>query len=71
VLKTHKRVHGELHRLIRDDPQIDAELRSFLPRSYDLKTISDYDARPGAAVSGERASQALLEAKRFVATFAA
>lgn len=70
-LKTHKGVHAELHRLTRDEPQFDNELRSFLSKSYDLKAVADYETGPDAEVSPEQASTAVQHAKRFVAYFEA
>jgi uncharacterized protein (UPF0332 family) len=67
--KTHKGVHAELHRLTKDDPTLDSDLRVFLSRNYDLKNIADYETGPDAAVAPERAQRAVREAKRFVAHF--
>jgi uncharacterized protein (UPF0332 family) len=37
TIKTHKGVHGEFHRLTKDDPRLDAQLRAFLSKTYNLK----------------------------------
>jgi uncharacterized protein (UPF0332 family) len=68
--KTHKGTHTQFAKLTRDDPQLDAELRRFLPRSYDMKTVADYDTGPDAVVGPERASGAIETAARFVACIA-
>ena len=68
-VKTHKGVHAELNRLTRSNADFDAELRIFLSRNYDLKSIADYETGPDAEVTLERAQQAVQEAKRFVGYF--
>ena len=67
VLKTHKGVHGEFARLVKDDPRFDIELRSFLGRTYNLKASADYEAGPGPKVSRAQAGEAIATAERFVA----
>lgn len=67
TVKTHKGVHGQLYRLIKDAHDFDPNLRTFLSESYDLKTVADYETGPSASVSPERARLALDRAKRFVA----
>jgi uncharacterized protein (UPF0332 family) len=66
AVKTHKGVHGELHRLTKDDPHFDADLRAFLSQTYNLKAIADYETGPGSEISAERATLAVEHAKRFV-----
>jgi uncharacterized protein (UPF0332 family) len=68
-LKTHKGVHSELHRLTKEYPDFEPVLRSFLSRSYNLKSIADYETGPGSEVSPERADAAVATAMRFVAHF--
>jgi uncharacterized protein (UPF0332 family) len=58
-----------LQRLTRNEPHLDADVRTFLSRNYDLKSIADYETGPEADVSRERASQAVEEARRFIAHF--
>jgi uncharacterized protein (UPF0332 family) len=70
VLKTHNGAQTEFLRLTRDDPRVNADLRLFLSRTYNLKSIADYETGPGSDVSAARASAALDESKRFVAHFA-
>ena len=52
--KTHHGTQTEFARLAREDPRIGRELVSFLSRSYDLKTIADYeDGQPTTLVEAE------------------
>jgi uncharacterized protein (UPF0332 family) len=67
AVKTHRGVNAELHRLTKDDPRLDTELRAFLGRTYNLKAIADYETGPGSEVSPEQATDAIETAKRFVA----
>jgi uncharacterized protein (UPF0332 family) len=67
AVKTHRGVNKELHRLTRDDPRLDTELRAFLGRTYNLKAIADYETGPGSEVSPELATEAVEISKRFVA----
>jgi uncharacterized protein (UPF0332 family) len=66
-VKTHRGVNAELHRLTKDDPRVDAELRAFLGRTYNLKAIADYETGPGSEVSPEQATDAIETSRRFVA----
>ena len=66
ITKSHKRVQSEFGRLIKDDPRFDMELRAFLGRTYNLKSIADYETGPGSRVSAESASVAIRTARRFV-----
>jgi uncharacterized protein (UPF0332 family) len=70
-VKTHKGVHGELYRLMKHHPDFTTDLRAFLSRTYDLKTVADYEIGPDAQISREQAHTALEAARRFVAYFAA
>ena len=54
IFKTHRGVQGEFGRLTKDDPYFDFELRAFLGRTYDLKTIADYESGPDATLTGAR-----------------
>jgi uncharacterized protein (UPF0332 family) len=71
AVKTHSGVRTEFHRLIRGDTRFDGTLRDFLGSTYNLKAIADYETGPGSDVSPERAAQAIVEAKLFVAAVAA
>lgn len=69
--KTHRGVSAELHRLTKDDPRMDIDLRAFLGRTYNLKAIADYETGPGSEVSAEMATDAVGASRRFVAAMAA
>jgi uncharacterized protein (UPF0332 family) len=45
---------------------LDAQLRAFLSKSYNLKAIADYETGPGAEISAERTTVAVEQARRFV-----
>lgn len=45
------------------------ELRGFLSRTNNLKSIADYETAPDAEVSVEQASSTLTAARQFVAWF--
>jgi len=66
ILKSHKGVHGEFGRLVKDDSRFDVELRAFLGRTYQLKSIADYETGSGADVTQARAAEAITIACRFV-----
>src|SRR5262245_46194179 len=67
VFKTRKGVRKEFLRLTRGDPRIDMELRAFLGRAYNLKTIADYEPGSSSRISAESARAAIEMARRFVA----
>jgi uncharacterized protein (UPF0332 family) len=71
MFKTHRGVQREFLRLTKDDPRMDRETRSFLSRSYNLKSIADYETGPGSEVSAERAAAAVEGGNRFVAHISA
>jgi len=64
--KTHSGVQTEFARLVKSDSRIDAELRAFLGRAYNLKSAADYETGPGAVVTPARAGAAVETAARFV-----
>jgi uncharacterized protein (UPF0332 family) len=66
VVKSHRGVHRELARLMREEPRFDRELRAFLCRAYNHKAIADYENAPGTRVSPESAKDAIQTATRFV-----
>lgn len=66
VAKSHKGVQREFGRLTKDEPRIAAELRAFLPQTYNLKAIADYETGYGSKVSPEKASAAIATARRFI-----
>jgi uncharacterized protein (UPF0332 family) len=67
VIKRHRGVHAELRRLTEDEPRFDPELRAFLARAYNLKTVADYETGDASQVTVEEAQQAIEAARRFVA----
>jgi uncharacterized protein (UPF0332 family) len=67
LVTSHKGVQRELGRLTRNEPRVDAELRAFLGRTYELKAIADYGIDPASRVSPEMATAAIITSKRFVA----
>jgi uncharacterized protein (UPF0332 family) len=66
VAKTHDGVNSQFNSLMRGDPRIDAELRGFLGRAYNLKAVAGYETGPGSVVPRERVEAALATAVRFV-----
>jgi uncharacterized protein (UPF0332 family) len=66
VYKRHSGVQREFSRLVRDEARVDAALRTFLSRTYQLKAISDYETGPGSHVSVESAQEAIQTARRLV-----
>jgi uncharacterized protein (UPF0332 family) len=70
IHKSHAGVRGQFGRLVKDDPRFDVTLRSFLGRSYNFKTVADYETGPEADVAPERAADAVRIATRFVETVA-
>jgi len=66
VYKTHGGLQGEFSRLVKDDPRVDDQLRAFLGRSYNLKSVADYETGPTSHVSAESAREAIQTARRFV-----
>ena len=65
-VKTHRGVRTELHRITKDDPRFDPELRTFLARAYQLKAIADYETGPGSHITPEQATRAIEEAREFL-----
>ena len=54
VANSHGGVNSQFNLLTRGDARVDAELRRFLPRAYDLKAVADYEAGPGSVAPLER-----------------
>jgi uncharacterized protein (UPF0332 family) len=71
MFKSHKGVQSEFSRLTKDDPRFTPDQRAFLPQTYNLKALADYETGPGAEVTAERAASALEAAKKFIAHVAA
>jgi len=66
VVKTHRGVRIRFEQLVPLEPGSDDEIRRFLGRSYDFKTIADYETGPDAAVPLEEAEAALDLAERLI-----
>jgi uncharacterized protein (UPF0332 family) len=65
--KTHTGVHIAFARLAKDELRIDTELRRFLPQSFNMKAVADYELGPDAVIPAEQAATAIETASRFVA----
>jgi uncharacterized protein (UPF0332 family) len=68
--KTHRGVHVAFARLTGDEPRVDIELRQFLPQSFGVKAVADYELGPQAVIPAEEAAAAIETAARFVACIA-
>ena len=66
TIKRHRGVQNEFWRLTASAPRFDPELRAFLGRTYNLKTIADYEIGPGSEVTAELAQEVLMTARRLV-----
>lgn len=66
VYKKHSGVQREFSRLVKDNPRVGTDLRTFLSRTYQLKAIADYLTGPGSHVSAESAREAIQTARRLV-----
>jgi hypothetical protein len=55
-------VHVQVARYTKHEPRIDLELRRFLPQTYDIKAIADYEIGPGAVIPEEQAAAAIQTA---------
>lgn len=64
-------MRAEFARLAKNTPEIDKSFSKFLAKAYTYKEISDYGARPGAAVAIADANDAIANATRFVDCIAA
>ena len=47
IVTSHKGVQSGFGRLTKGEARVDDELRAFLPRTYNLKRIADYENGPG------------------------
>jgi uncharacterized protein (UPF0332 family) len=68
VLKTHKGVHREFHRLAKDEPAVLLGLPSQLSRAYIFKELADYETGVMPPITQARAQDAIAIACGFVAT---
>lgn len=71
VSKTHRGVQTEFLRLTRSQDHMDDNLRGFLSRAYQYKSIADYFSGSDATISAEDAAAAIATAERFVTHVAA
>ena len=71
VAKTHHGVQTEFLRLTRHDRRINQDLRRFLDRAYDIKSVADYFTGPHPVTSRAEAIDAVPTARRFVDHFEA
>ena len=71
IARTHQGVNSQFNLLTQGDARVDADLRAFLGRTYNLKAIADYQTGPGSHVSAEMAREAVQTARRFVEAVAA
>jgi len=55
-LSSHKGVHTAFARLTKDEPRIDTKLRRFLPQSFNMKAVADYELGPDAVIPPEQAA---------------
>ncbi len=67
--KSHSGVQTEFFRLSKEYLRVDTELRKFLSRSYEYKSIADYFSGSDPMTSPEDAEMAVATAKRFVTHF--
>ena len=68
VVKSHRGVQSEFHRLAKDAPSIDKSFPVFLSQAYNLKAVADYETGPDSLLPPERAAAAIETAERFVAS---
>jgi uncharacterized protein (UPF0332 family) len=66
IAKTHQGVQSEFFRLSHADARVDQELRRFLSRSYEFKSVADYFSGVDPVVMPEEAANAVDTAKAFV-----
>jgi uncharacterized protein (UPF0332 family) len=71
VAKTHRGVRTEFLLLTKDDSRVDSDMRTFLSRRYNLKSIADYETGFDIDIAPETAVSAIAEAKAFVDLLAA
>jgi uncharacterized protein (UPF0332 family) len=64
--KSHKGAQSQFCQLALQEPRITKDMRSLLSRTYQLKSIADYEIGPGSDVAPETATSAVQEARQFV-----
>lgn len=65
VPKTHRGVHAQFARLVKDKSPF-AELTRFLSRAYDYKAVADYEIGPEAILPLAEALAAIDAAAKFI-----
>ena len=65
--KTHKGVHKEFYRLVKDDPSFPLSLASQLSKGFKYKEMADYDTAVTTPITSIVAQRAIVIAERFVA----
>jgi len=66
VPKTHRGVHAQFSRLVKEEPKLGPQLSWFLSHAYDFKAVADYEIGPDAAVPLAEAISATDAAGNFV-----
>lgn len=66
IAKTHRGLRTEFARLARAEPRIDPTFVRFLANAYEIKSVADYGAEPGADVSMEDAHVTIATAGRLI-----
>jgi uncharacterized protein (UPF0332 family) len=69
--KTNAGAHSQFGQLAMREPKISAVISAFLPRTFKLKTIADYEYGPGSDIPPERAADTVEKAGRLVDCIAA
>lgn len=67
IAKTHRGVHSEFARLIKDRVEDDRSLGRTLPDGYRYKELADYSVDPDAVITDRDAAEMIEAATRFVA----
>ena len=70
IAKTHRGVHSEFARLIKDRAKDDRRLGRVLPDGYRYKELADYSVDPDAVITDRDAAEMIEAATRFVARVA-
>jgi len=70
IAKTHRGVHSEFARLIKDRAKDDRRLGRVLPDGYRYKELADYSVDPDAVITDGDAAEMIEGATRFVARVA-
>lgn len=66
IAKTHRGVHSEFARLIKDRAEDDRRLGRTLPDGYRYKELADYSVDPDAVITDRDAAEMIDAATRFV-----